>query len=158
MAAYAAPLFPLATPASPSLTSLTPNTLQPPSPPFSTRLPLPAIFEFPAASSASPRDRPSTDTTIISNDGPAPASATSALHPRVAVVLGVDRRWHIPLLTCRALSVLAALWWGLRCALTFLAELVLADGAWTVEKRFRVTEVLVSILWVSAIDSIFTTI
>jgi len=49
-----------------------------------------------------------------------------------------------------------AVWWGLRCALTFLGELLLGDGAvlregqWDVEKRFRVTEVFLAILWCSA--------
>lgn len=48
------------------------------------------------------------------------------------------------------------MWWGLRCALTFLGDLLLSDelGApanpWTVEKRFRVTEVFLAILWCSA--------
>ena len=47
-----------------------------------------------------------------------------------------------------------AVWWGLRCGLTFLGELLLGDGAvlhggkWEVEKRFRVTEVFLAILWV----------
>ena len=47
-----------------------------------------------------------------------------------------------------------AVWWGLRCALTFLGELLLGDGAvlhegkWDAEKRFRVTEVFLAILWV----------
>ena len=46
------------------------------------------------------------------------------------------------------------MWWGLRCALTFLGDLLLSDGMgvpgdpWTVEKRFRVTEVFLAILWV----------
>ena len=82
------------------------------------------------------------------------AIATS-FHPRVAVVLGVNARWHVPLLICRALSTLPAAWWGLRCAFTFLGELLLRDGMgvrrrepWTVEKRFRVTEVFLAILWV----------
>ncbi|CAL8576202.1 hypothetical protein XPA_002094 [Xanthoria parietina] len=45
------------------------------------------------------------------------------------------------------------MWWGLRCALTFLGDLLLSDGMgdpgdpWTVEKRFRVTEVFLAILW-----------
>lgn len=84
------------------------------------------------------------------------ATVSNALHPRVAVVLGVNARWHIPLLICRALSTAPAVWWGLRCALTFLGELLLSDGdgkgawehAWSVEKRFRVTEVFLAILWV----------
>ena len=53
------------------------------------------------------------------------------------------------------MSTAPAVWWGFRCALTFLAELLLEDGAsifhgerWTVEKRFRVTEVFLAIVWV----------
>ena len=48
-----------------------------------------------------------------------------------------------------------AAWWGIRCALTFLRELLLdgettwlRDAPWDVEKRFRVTEVFLAILWV----------
>ena len=87
-----------------------------------------------------------------------PVKATSnvadALHPRVAVLLGVSVRWHIPLLICRALSTAPAAWWGLRCALTFLGELLRSEALgtqgiiWSVEKRFRVTEVFLAILWV----------
>lgn len=92
----------------------------------------------------------------ISSSPPAIAipKASSALHPRVAVLLGVNARWHVPLLICRALSTAPAAWWGLRCAFTFLGELLLSDGmgipgeALTVEKRFRVTEVFLAILWV----------
>ncbi|KAI5300083.1 hypothetical protein KEM56_002744, partial [Ascosphaera pollenicola] len=65
--------------------------------------------------------------------------------------------------------VLPATWWGLRCAFTFLAELLhidpqvvwqdslqssLAAGAavanWDAERRFRVTEVALAIMWCSA--------
>lgn len=77
------------------------------------------------------------------------------LHPRVAVLLGVNDRWHLPLLIFRALATAPAVWWGLRCAFTFLAELLLSDGtsilqgqAWTIEKQFRVTEVFLAIVWV----------
>ncbi len=84
----------------------------------------------------------------------------SVLHPRVAVLLGVDKQWHVPLLICRGLSTAPAAWWGLRCALTFLGELVLAGeldaegntGKWSVERRFRVTEVFLAVLWVSAVN------
>ena len=78
----------------------------------------------------------------------------NALHPRVAVLLGVNTRWHVPLLICRASSTVPAAWWGLRCAFTFLGELLRSDeiatqwGEWSVEKRFRVTEVFLAILWV----------
>lgn len=90
--------------------------------------------------------------TADSNNG----RSFDALHPRVAVLLGVKPKWHIPLLICRALSTAPAGWWGLRCALTFLGELLRSDGngigrqkhAWSVEQRFRVTEVFLAILWV----------
>jgi hypothetical protein len=61
-----------------------------------------------------------------------------------------------------------ALWWGLRCAFTFLGELLLGEvgvspaaatatatkattstSTMDVEKRFRITEVFLAILWVS---------
>jgi len=82
----------------------------------------------------------------------------SHVHPRVAVLLGVKAHWNVPLLICRAFSTAPALWWGLRCALTFLGELLLSDGiasigeVWSVEKRFRVTEVFLAILWVCEIS------
>jgi hypothetical protein len=67
------------------------------------------------------------------------------------VILGIDKRWHLPLVFCRALSTVPAIWWGLRCAFVFLAEL-LSRGTpgekWDVERRFRVTEVALAILWV----------
>jgi hypothetical protein len=91
----------------------------------------------------------------------------------VAVILGVDRRWYVPLLVCRALSTLPAAWWGLRCAFTFLAELLhirpgmgregwaaaivgSAVQEWDVERRFRVTEVALAIMWVCYISPIYT--
>jgi hypothetical protein len=83
-----------------------------------------------------------------------PDHKNSVLHPRVAVLLGVERHWHFPLLFCRALSTAPAAWWGLRCALTFMGELLLDEskeeiGApWSVERRFRVTEVFLAVLWV----------
>lgn len=67
---------------------------------------------------------------------------------------GTGLRWQIPLLICRALSMAPALWWGLRCAFTFLGELLLGEvGAppaqpLDAEKRFRITEVFLAILWV----------
>ncbi len=109
---------------------------------------------------ASPQDPPSYAAT---NPSPSPtvkasANVSSALHPRVAVLLGVGARWHIPLLICRGLSTAPAAWWGLRCAFTFLAELLRSEGvgtyglAWTVEERFRVTEVFLAILWVCCLS------
>ncbi|RAL10550.1 uncharacterized protein BO97DRAFT_349024, partial [Aspergillus homomorphus CBS 101889] len=92
---------------------------------------------------------------------------SSALHPRVAVILGVDRKWYLPLVICRALSTVPAAWWGLRCAFTFLAELLQIQPGmggegwaaaivgsvgqdWDVERRFRVTEVALAIMWCCA--------
>ncbi|RMZ77568.1 hypothetical protein DV737_g4254, partial [Chaetothyriales sp. CBS 132003] len=40
------------------------------------------------------------------------SSALSTRHPRVAVVLGVDHVWYIPLLLCRGLSITSAIWWA----------------------------------------------
>ncbi|CZR64115.1 uncharacterized protein PAC_14012, partial [Phialocephala subalpina] len=82
-----------------------------------------------------------------------PDQKDSVLHPRVAVLLGVEKHWHLPLLFCRALSTAPAAWWGLRCAFTFLGELLLDESGqdieapWSVEKRFRVTEVFLAVLW-----------
>lgn len=82
-----------------------------------------------------------------------PDQKDSVLHPRVAVLLGVAKHWHFPLLFCRALSTAPAAWWGLRCALTFMGELLLdpegsdACQPWSVERRFRVTEVFLAVLW-----------
>lgn len=79
----------------------------------------------------------------------------SVLHPRVAVLLGVERRWHFPLLFCRGLSTVPAMWWGLRCAFTFMGELLMddeyygaVDAPWSGERRFRLTEVFLAVLWV----------
>jgi hypothetical protein len=77
------------------------------------------------------------------------------------VLLGVDKHWHFPLLFCRALSTVPAAWWGLRCALTFLGELLRATGEdseagkpWSVERRFRVTEVFLAVLWVRILSPV----
>ncbi|KAJ6111690.1 hypothetical protein N7523_007751 [Penicillium sp. IBT 18751x] len=108
-----------------------------------------------------PSPTSSTSHTPLGSD--AGQAGSSPLHPRVAVILGVDRRWYIPLLVCRALSTLPAAWWGLRCAFTFLAELLhIRPGMgregwaaaivgsvgqeWDVERRFRVTEVALAIM------------
>lgn len=119
-----------------------------------------ASLSAPAAVPTSP-----TSTVHAPPSSDAGHTATSALHPRVAVILGVDRKWYIPLLVCRALSTLPSAWWGLRCAFTFLAELLhIRPGMgregwaaaiigsvgqeWDVERRFRVTEVALAIMWV----------
>jgi hypothetical protein len=130
------------------------STIVPPSP-VSSRSP--SLANLRATSDG--QDPPSQHGDAAASERP------STLHPRVAVILGVDRRWYVPLLICRALSVVPAAWWGLRCAFTFLAELLrirpgmwregwvaavvgsnLAD--WDVERKFRVTEVALAIMWV----------
>ncbi|EEP75616.1 conserved hypothetical protein [Uncinocarpus reesii 1704] len=127
-----------------------------------------------------PPPSPSNASSKASARTPSPQSVTTnPLHPRVAVILGVDRCWYLPLLICRALSIVPAAWWGLRCAFTFLAELLRiepnlwrqpeGDGAggaggwtaaivkgtaatvaavdWDADRRFRVTEVALAIIW-----------
>ena len=92
----------------------------------------------------------------VSSDPPSYAASFSSTevttHSSVSYpLLDLSARWHIPLLICRALSTAPAAWWGLRCAFTFLGELLRSDETadnWTVEKRFRVTEVFLAILWV----------
>jgi len=113
-----------------------------------------AAYAVHASLLALSRDPPTYATISSSPPVNATAKASNALHPRVAVLLGVNVRWHIPLLICRALSTAPAAWWGLRCAFTFLGELLRSDGmvtqgeTWSVEQRFRVTEVFLAILWV----------
>lgn len=119
----------------------------------------------PDTSTAAPPSPASTSQTSTRND--ASHTIPSALHPRVAVILGVDRKWWVPLLVSRALSTAPAAWWGLRCAFTFLAELLhIRPGMgregwaaaivgsvgqnWDVERRFRVTEVALAIMWCCA--------
>ena len=69
---------------------------------------------------------------------------------------GAGLRWQIPLLTCRALSMGPALWWGIRCVYTLSRELLWGEvfptqaPALDAEKRFRITEVFLSILWVGS--------
>jgi hypothetical protein len=126
--------------------------------------PIKKVASLSASAVIPPSPTHSTSHTPPSSDAGHTASS-SALHPRVAVILGVDRKWYIPLLVCRALSTLPAGWWGLRCAFTFLAELLhirpgmggegwaaaiigSAGQEWDVERRFRVTEVALAIMWV----------
>lgn len=112
-------------------------------------IPRPSLPKTPRSTSTAVNSRSSSSFT---SDKP------GVLHPRVAVLLGVDKRWHLPLLFCRALSIAPAGWWGLRCGLTFLVALLSDEEeaaaaavglAWSVERRFRITEVFLAIIWVS---------
>ncbi|CRG82983.1 N-glycosylation protein EOS1 [Talaromyces islandicus] len=154
-------------------TSSPTSTIVPPSPAMSRRASL-ASEKLASLATGTPLPNPDAaaddetaedteeDTTTSSS-----SSRPSKLHPRVAVILGVDRKWYLPLVVCRALSVVPALWWGLRCAFTFLAELLRirpgmwregwvaiivgsAAADWDVERRFRVTEVALAIMWCCA--------
>ncbi|OQV10026.1 hypothetical protein CLAIMM_14081 [Cladophialophora immunda] len=49
----------------------------------------------------------------------------SARYPRVAVLLGVQPRWHVPLLLCRALSTVSAAWWA--CQTCFSIYQLISD-------------------------------
>ena len=59
--------------------------------------------------------------------------ALSARYPRVAVVLGVPPRWHIPLMLCRSLSTISALWWACQMCISlyrvFIQQYGLHEGA-----------------------------
>ncbi|RYP82514.1 hypothetical protein DL769_001620 [Monosporascus sp. CRB-8-3] len=83
----------------------------------------------------------------------------SLLQPRLAVALGVPRRWHPPLIVARLLSIGPALWWGMRCALRFLfAEFILSNGPksppsgedgrlFRAESSLRLTETVLAMVW-----------
>ncbi|KFZ13691.1 hypothetical protein V502_06474, partial [Pseudogymnoascus sp. VKM F-4520 (FW-2644)] len=107
----------------------------------------------PPSTSKSAAQPPSKPTAPTSTTSAQPTRRRSVLHPSVAVLLGVNTHWHIPLLVCRGLSTLPAAWWGLRCLLTFVGEVMVEggdEGAWSVERRFRVTEVFLALLWCGA--------
>ncbi|KAI0399253.1 N-glycosylation protein-domain-containing protein [Xylaria palmicola] len=81
---------------------------------------------------------------------PSPAVAVSLLQPRVAVLLGLPKRWYRTLSICRLLCLVPCFWWGLRIALRFLVAQVLrrlrhheqGDGA-----SLMLTETLLAGLW-----------
>ncbi|KAI1431314.1 N-glycosylation protein-domain-containing protein [Xylaria sp. CBS 124048] len=59
---------------------------------------------------------------------PAPTVAVSLLQPRVAVLLGLPKRWYRTLSICRLLSLVPCFWWGVRIALRFLVAQVLQNA------------------------------
>ncbi|KAF2105009.1 hypothetical protein NA57DRAFT_71204 [Rhizodiscina lignyota] len=89
----------------------------------------------------------------IRTDSTAPPDATSALEPRVAVLLGVDRTWYVPLLFARAVSTAPAVYWAARCAWTllwvFIDDLydVGSSSNWDFDHTKMVTEVFLAFLW-----------
>lgn len=84
----------------------------------------------------------------------------SSKYPRVAVLLGVNSRWYIPLLLCRALSVTPAVWWALPIVTSVLRGLVMRDGirlsvlelleegSSPLQKRISRLEIILAFLWV----------
>ncbi|KAI1766003.1 N-glycosylation protein-domain-containing protein [Hypoxylon sp. FL1150] len=85
----------------------------------------------------------------------APVVAVSLLQPRVAVALGIPKRWHHTLSACRLLSVVPPFCWGLRYALRFLV----ADwsrpsnrdhGRDTPVSDLRLTETALAMIWCCA--------
>ncbi|KAF2460191.1 N-glycosylation protein-domain-containing protein [Lineolata rhizophorae] len=101
-----------------------------------------------------------------------PSNAVSALHPRVALLLGVPSRYHVPLLAGRALSTAPAIYGGLSAAWAVIGPLLAAretsesagdelrtkwpgsnasvNGEFGLEQRLWVTEVVLAVLWCSA--------
>ncbi|KAK3336821.1 N-glycosylation protein-domain-containing protein [Cercophora scortea] len=107
-----------------------------------------------------------------SSDGSAPLEVTahsSLLQPRVAVVLGLSRRWHPLLFLCRLMSITPAIWWGLPSAIRLLAMLHLlvfgrrlgggppqsttaptSFSSMSFESRLQLTETLLATIWCGA--------
>lgn len=132
------------------------------------------------------RDDPSGSSLHLPNGGTTTATSTngnaqelsgvksSLLQPRVAVALGLSRRWHPLLFACRLFSIAPSIWWGLPSALRLLAmlHLVVFGGSglspaaaaaaaraglhttagtpdmMTFETRLRLTETVLAIIWV----------
>lgn len=90
----------------------------------------------------------------------------SARYPRVAVILGVPRQWHIPLLLCRSLSTVSALWWACQTLISIYNVIYLPVQAaeyhechsvdheiashW-IPRRLVIAQISLSFLWVRTI-------
>lgn len=83
------------------------------------------------------------------------------LQPRLAVVLGLPRIWHLPLFACRLLSVGPAIWWSLGILIRLLMQLHAlmvahkADDAsaghrLSLESRLKLTETALAMIWCGA--------
>ncbi|OTA58620.1 hypothetical protein K449DRAFT_436561 [Hypoxylon sp. EC38] len=106
----------------------------------------------PLSSSSSPSNSNNNGT-----DKPqAPIVTVSLLQPRVAVALGIPKRWHHTLSVCRLLSVVPPVLWGIRFALRFLLAdfLRVSDlrdhGRDTTIFTLRLTETALAIIWCCA--------
>ncbi|EPE04514.1 hypothetical protein F503_03576 [Ophiostoma piceae UAMH 11346] len=94
----------------------------------------------------------------------------SLLQPRVAVVLGLPRIWHLPLFLSRLLSVCPAIWWSLGIFIRLITQLHAlavtrdeakeADAAGlaihdrgtglSLESRLKLTETALAMIWCGA--------
>lgn len=88
-----------------------------------------------------------------SSERPVSAVSVSLLQPRVAVLLGLPKRWYRTLSICRLLSLIPCFWWGLRIVLRFLVAQIVWD--WNGHKleggnSLWLTETLLAGLWCSA--------
>ncbi|KAI1079652.1 N-glycosylation protein-domain-containing protein [Whalleya microplaca] len=117
-----------------------------------------------SSSSNGYRDKPTPTPTPIStatstSTSTPPVVSVSLLQPRVAVALGIPKRWHHTLSACRGLSIAPTICWGLRFALRFLVTDLLflsyreretgRDVAPSAS-ALRLIETLLSIIWCCA--------
>lgn len=81
------------------------------------------------------------------------AMTVSLLEPRLAVLLGLPKRWYRTLSICRLLCLVPCFWWGVRLALRFLVALVLQRSRSNADEPDEevapwLTETLLAGLWV----------
>ena len=108
---------------------------------------------YAAATSASiePTVQSSAEAPAISQTDSALASGPNGTYQVRRVAKGERPRVAYKILShefLRFSSTTPALWWGLKSATTFLLELLRSDGIWSNEKKFRITEVALAIVWV----------
>ncbi|KAI1160197.1 N-glycosylation protein-domain-containing protein [Nemania serpens] len=80
------------------------------------------------------------------------AMTVSLLEPRLAVLLGLPKRWYRTLSICRLLCLVPCFWWGVRLALRFLVALVLQRSRSNADEPDEevapwLTETLLAGLW-----------
>jgi len=82
--------------------------------------------------------------------------ARSARYPRVAVFLGVNKKWHVPLLLCRMLSTVSAIWWASNSLFRLYGFFANGSVKCPVEGKeglthcLAVTQIGLAFIWVSA--------
>ncbi|KAF2802968.1 uncharacterized protein BDZ99DRAFT_454260 [Mytilinidion resinicola] len=103
----------------------------------------------------SPSPQESDASTLADSPDP-PRRAVSALHPQLAVILNVPKRWHIWLQALRWLSIGPAVFWDFYCAWALLKGMKThyANGrpisSWGFEERMWFTEITLAMLWCSS--------